>query len=98
MQLAGELALLAFAIALALSWLVGRLSPDLGTAISFIAQMGLRVFASAVLAWVAVRAAENGGVWIALAVVCAIAAAGTFLLTLVIFGGAFFGWRRDQLG
>jgi hypothetical protein len=86
-----------FVVALAVSWLLRDRASDLATGIRFTAQVALRLFASVILAYAAVRAAQHGGAWIALAIVCAIAAAGTFLLTAVIVGGAFVEWRRGQL-
>jgi len=72
-------------------------APDLATGIRFTALMALRLFASMLLAYAAFRAAQHGGLWIALAIPLAIVAAGSFLLTAMYVGGAFVAWRRGEL-
>jgi hypothetical protein len=55
----------------------------------------VRLFASVLLAYAAVRLAH--GAEIALAIFLAVAAIGTFGMTLMSLGGAVLAWRRGEL-
>jgi hypothetical protein len=59
------------------------------------AGIALRLFASVFLAYAAVRLAH--GAEIALAIFLAVAAIGTFGMTLMSVGGAVLAWRRGEL-
>jgi hypothetical protein len=59
------------------------------------AGIALRLFASVLLAYAAVRLAH--GAEIALAIFLAVAAIGTFGMTLMSVGGAVLAWRRGEL-
>jgi hypothetical protein len=61
------------------------------------AGIALRLFASVLLAYAAVRMAQHGGPWITLAIFLSVAAVGTFGMTLMSVGGAVLAWRRGEL-
>ena len=61
------------------------------------ARLVLRLLASVLLAYAAVRVAQHGGGEAALAIFLSIAAIGTFGMTLISVGSAVLAWRRGEL-